>query len=97
MLLANATLELQRWRHLALFLAEVAREESEPLDLLRPGKLSVYVVDNSLNDAGQLVGRDEIFDCTVESVCASKTPGLFDIEGQQRNDVRPSVANDQRL
>src|SRR5205823_14042933 len=49
-LLANAPLQLQRRRHLALLGGEVAREDREALDLLEPRELGVHVVDDSLKE-----------------------------------------------
>src|SRR5205085_4179674 len=50
-LLADAPLQLQRRRHLAVLGGEVAREDREALDLLEPREVGVHLVDDPLDEA----------------------------------------------
>ena len=97
MLLTDLSPELQRRRHLALLDREVPRQDGEALDLLEAGVGSVHVVDDALHelaDVGVLGERDEV---AVEPVLLGPACDLDRIERDQRGDVRPPVADDERL
>src|SRR5207244_9614629 len=86
MLLANAALQLQRRRHLAVLGREIARQDRELLDLLEAGVPRVDLVDDAL---------DELLD--VVAAGGAPRRELLLLERDQRDDVGPAVADDERL
>ena len=74
--------QLERGRDLALFLREVARQDREPLDLLDAHAVAVDLVDDLLRELLRV---------------ASGRPYLVPLERDERGDVRPAVADDERL
>src|SRR3954470_16653415 len=74
--------ELERRRDLALFLREVARNDREALDLLDANAVAVHVVDDLAHELLRI---------------AAGGLDLRPLERDQRNDIGPAIADDERL
>src|SRR4051794_7155437 len=94
-LVNDVPLHLERRRQLAGRLREILREDLELLDLLDPADLRVHLVDDALHLLAHRLGARHLV--RLEAVLLREAGDLVRVDRDQRDQVRPPVADHHRL